>query len=236
VQHPWQNSVMRVFLFWLFYLGPTLTLPFLILLLGLHYGANVSEFSPPLRFLLLTAGISFAGMLLPVIFLQHYAAPLTAVVYAFVLSTMRYIRPLFFGAKPVGLGVTRAIVLCSVLLVFVRILAPICGIPLTRPKLTTWASENYNFSERPAAAFPLNRLHGLQLVFVKNRTDQSEFDWVYNAADIDASKIVWARDLGATKNQELIDYYSNRKVWIIDPKDTPPKLMPYPFSRAAQTH
>jgi len=57
-----------------------------------------------------------------------------------------------------------------------------------------------------------------------------------SVANIDASKIVWACDLGTAKNQELIDYYPARKVWIIDPKDTPPKLMPYPFSRAAQTH
>src|SRR5712671_5623662 len=227
VEHPWQNSFVRVFLFWLFYLGPTLTVPFLILLLGLPYGAKVSEFSAPLRFLLLTAGISFAGMLLPVIFLQHYAAPLTVVVYAFLLSTMRYTRPLFFGAKPVGMGVTRAIVLCCLLLVFVRIFAPICGIPLTRSKLTTWASENYNFSERPATAFLLNRLQGSQLVFVKNRTDQSEFDWVCNGADIDASKIVWAHDLGPAKNQELIDYYKDRTVWTLDPKERLPTLRPY---------
>src|SRR6266403_1866378 len=227
VEHPWQNSFVRVFLFWLFYLGPTLTVPFLILLLGLPYGAKVSEFSAPLRFLLLTAGISFAGMLLPVIFLQHYAAPLTVLIYALLLSTMRYIQPLFFGSRPFGLGITRAIVLSCVLLVFVRIFAPICGIPLTPAKFKTWASENYNFSERPATAFLLNRLHGLQLVFVKNRTDQSEFDWVYNAADIDASKIVWARDLGPAKNQELIDYYKDRTAWILDPKERLPTLRPY---------
>src|SRR5712672_282457 len=227
VEHPWQNSFVRVFLFWLFYLGPTLTVPFLILLLGLPYGAKVSEFSAPLRFLLLTAGISFAGMLLPVIFLQHYAAPLTVLIYALLLSTMRYIQPLFFGSRPFGLGITRAVVLSCVLLVFVRIFAPICGIPLTPPKFKTWASENYNFSERPATAFLLNRLHGLQLVFVKNRTDQSEFEWVYNAADIDASKIVWARDLGRAKNQELIEYYKDRTAWILDPKEHLPTLKPY---------
>jgi hypothetical protein len=235
-QHPLSNIFLRIFLFWLFYLGPALTIPILMLLLALPFGAKLSDFSVPMQFLLLVAGISFTGMALPVIFLQHYAAPVTALVYAFVFWAMRYIRPLFLGARPVGLGITRAIVMSCVLLAVVRIAAPILGIALTPPKLKTWAAENYKFPERPATVSVLKDLGGLHLVFVlaRNQTDQETFDWVYNAADIDASKIVWARDLGPVKNQELISYFSARKVWILDPKVAPPTLMPYPFSQTAQ--
>ena len=234
VQHPLSNIFLRIFLFWLFYLGPILTVPFLMLLLALPSGARLSDFSAPMQFLLLIAGASFTGMALPAIFLQHYAAPITALVFTFVLWTMRYLRPLYFGAKPVGLGVTRAIVVSCFLLAVVRISAPSLGIPLTRPKLTTWASENYKFPERPATVSVLKGLGGLHLVFVKNRIDQNEIDWVYNAADIDASKIVWACDQGPVKNQELINYFRDRKVWILDPNGTPPTLMPYRFSRVTQ--
>ena len=38
-------------------------------------------------------------------------------------------------------------------------------------------------------------------------------DWVYNQSDIDGSPIVWARDMGESKNTKLIEYYSDRKVW-----------------------
>ncbi len=41
-------------------------------------------------------------------------------------------------------------------------------------------------------------------------------EWVYNAADIDSAKIVWAWDMGAAKNQELIDYFKDRQVWRIE--------------------
>ena len=234
VHHPFSNICLRIFFFWLFYLGPAFTVPFLMLLLALPVGAKPSDFSAPLRFLLIVTGVSFAGMLLPVIFLQHYAAPLTALVYAFLLWTMKYIRPLFFRAKPVGLGITKAIVVSCVLLAVVRVIAPISGIALTRPKLTTWASQNYEFSERSATISQLQGLPGLHLVFVKNRTSQNEFDWVYNAADIDASKIVWARDQGPAKNQELINYFSSRKIWMLDPNSTPPTLLPYSSSPVAQ--
>jgi len=232
VQHPLQSTLLRIFVFWLFYLGPMLTVPFLILLLALPVGANLPDFPEAVRFLLLAAGVSFTGMVLPVAFFPHYAAPITALVYAFVLWTMRYIRPLFFGAKPVGLGITRAIVVSCVLLAVVRILAPISGFALTPPKLSTWAAVTPKFRERPAIASELNRLAGLHLVFVlyHNENDKNPFDWVYNAADIDASKIVWARDLGAALNQELIGYYVNRTVWLVDPTERHPRLMPYPSS------
>ncbi len=229
VQHPFSNICLRIFLFWLFYLGPILTVPFLMLLMALPFGAKLSDFSAPLRFLLLVAGVSFAGMALPFVFLPHYAAPITALVYAFILWTTRYLRPLSFGARPVGLGITRAIVVSCVLLVVVRIVAPISGVALTPPKLRTWAADNYKFPERPAAISALTRSGGLHLVFVlgRNETNQNTFDWVYNAADIDGSKIVWARDQGSKKNQELINYFSSRKVWILDPNGAPPTLMPY---------
>ena len=235
VQHPLLNIVHRGFLFWLFYLGPMLTVPMVMLLLALPYGAKVSDFSAPMRFLLLVAGVSLAGMLLPFVFWPHYAAPVTAVVYVFVLSAMRYVRSWSAGAKPVGLGITRAIIASCVLLAIVRIAAPISGIALTPPKLQTWAAENHKFPERPAIISALDKMSGLHLVFVKNGPDQNDFDWVYNRADIDGSKIVWARELGAAKNQELINYYNHRTVWMVNTTETPPKLSPYPVPfRGAQ--
>ncbi len=38
-------------------------------------------------------------------------------------------------------------------------------------------------------------------------------DWVYNAADIDRAHIVYARDMGLEKNEQLVEYFHNRKVW-----------------------
>jgi len=49
------------------------------------------------------------------------------------------------------------------------------------------------------------------LVFV--RADPGYYvhnEYVYNAANIDAQVVVWARDLGAMRNRELIEYYKNR--------------------------
>jgi hypothetical protein len=41
-------------------------------------------------------------------------------------------------------------------------------------------------------------------------------EWVYNAANIDQSRIVWARAMPGGKDDELLRYYPDRRVWILD--------------------
>jgi hypothetical protein len=54
-----------------------------------------------------------------------------------------------------------------------------------------------------------------------------KIEWVYNGADIDGSKVVWSRDMGARDNQELLQYFSDRTAWVLEADETPPKLYSY---------
>jgi len=79
----------------------------------------------------------------------------------------------------------------------------------------------------------LETLPGQQLAIVRYKPDHEVLDeWVYNDPDIDASKVVWARELDPADNKRLIDYYRNRTVWLIEPDTTPVAVSPYPIQLA----
>ena len=83
--------------------------------------------------------------------------------------------------------------------------------------------------ERARILEMLDHSEGRQLVLVRYKPDHSPFalEWVYNKADIDAAKVVWARDMGTSENEELVRYFKDHHVWLLEPDDVPPKLSPY---------
>jgi hypothetical protein len=52
-------------------------------------------------------------------------------------------------------------------------------------------------------------------------------EWVYNAADIDRSKVVWARDMDEAENLQLMDYYKDRTAWLVQPDTQPARVSLY---------
>jgi hypothetical protein len=74
----------------------------------------------------------------------------------------------------------------------------------------------------------LARAPGKQLVFVRYWPSHIfQDEWVYNAADIDGARVVWARDLGAAEDETLRRYYPDRTAWLLEPDARPPRLTPY---------
>lgn len=89
-------------------------------------------------------------------------------------------------------------------------------------------------ARRIAVSRQIAKIPGKLLVFVRywpNHIFQDE--WVYNAADIDGSRVVWARDLGEPEDEKLRRYYPDRAVWLLEPDASPPALGPYKPEAAA---
>ncbi len=92
----------------------------------------------------------------------------------------------------------------------------------------TWDAINYGDPEgRIAVNRELAALPGKQLVFVRYGPRHTFKEWVFNAADIDRARVVWARDLGWEENEKLRHYYPDRTAWLIEPDLRPVRLRAY---------
>ncbi|HLG99175.1 MAG TPA: hypothetical protein VKX49_22885 [Bryobacteraceae bacterium] len=93
----------------------------------------------------------------------------------------------------------------------------------------TWDAINHGDPDgRIAINRQLNQAQGAQLVFVHYSPQHQFVEWVHNTADIDHSRIVWARDLGEEENQKLLRYYPARTAWLLQADARPPRLVAYP--------
>jgi hypothetical protein len=93
-----------------------------------------------------------------------------------------------------------------------------------------WFGPEHFGTDRAQIESGLKQLPGKQLVIVHYQPDHNLLDeWVYNSADIDGSKVVWARVMDAVNNLELIHCYGDRKVWLVEPDEVPVRISPYPM-------
>ena len=59
---------------------------------------------------------------------------------------------------------------------------------------------------------------GRHLVFIHYALGHNIHDeWVYNAADIDSSRVVFAQELDPAADRELMHYFKDRQAWVIQP-------------------
>jgi hypothetical protein len=87
----------------------------------------------------------------------------------------------------------------------------------------TWDAINHTNPERRIAVNrQLAGMPGDLLVLVRyGPTHMFQEEWVWNAADPDAARIVWARDLGPGQNQDLLLYYPRRRALLFEPDARP---------------
>jgi len=195
---------------WQMFLGSILSVSFIMLL-------RVTR-DRRMRLLWLQLCLSIAGLLAVVYLEPHYAAPLVATVFALWVQSMRHLRHAKLFGRPVGIGLSRAIVLAFLFnLAFFFV-----GVRNVPRNLDFWSLSRARFVKQ------LDETPGTHLVIVRYQPDHYvHHEWVYNAADIDHSKVVWAREIPGRDIQPLLAYFRDRKVWLVEADTSPPRLLPY---------
>jgi len=207
------NKVVQL---WRFYLGPAFLLPLI-------------AFPRILRDrrmrLVLIAGLIFCfGWLVETWTFPHYVAPATGLIYLVLIQCMRHLRLWRRDRAPVGRFLVRSVPVVCVAMIFLRLAGIVAHAPL-EPHWPLGNIDRVHIVER------LSAIPGSHLVIVRYGPNHNvDRDWIYNAPDIDESRIVWARDMGVERNQELLQYFPNRHAWLMSGDDSPPQLEPYPVN------
>ena len=187
--------------------------------------------SSDMRWVVVTMAIFALGTNLFPYLLDHYLAAITCLFILMSITGLRQLLRLRIRDVHVGTDIVLVlIVLCGAQFSGWYVLhlfeAPAFG-PILR--FETWDGINH---DNPGARIEVTRqladLPGSLLVFVRyseHHTYQNE--WVWNAADIDASRVVYARDLGALENKKLIRYYPARRILLLEPDGAKPKISDY---------
>ena len=189
-----------------------------------------------LRFLVVSLCVLALGMAIEIFLIPHYLAPFTAAFYAVGLQALRHLYLCRPGGQPVGRAMTHWLIaicfLMAVLRPFNRQLK--CAIP-EKPVSTwivSWFGPDHFVTQRSLVEHQLEQGAGGQLAIVRYAPDHDPLDeWVYNRADIDGSKVIWARAMDVASDAELIRYYSKRKAWLVQPDSTSDQLIPYPLAQ-----
>lgn len=199
---------------WGFFLGAGLSIPLLM------FGRRVAR-DRRTRALLLPLGFTFGAAMMTAWSMPHYLAPATAAIVALTVQAIRHMRVW----KPAGMFLSRAILAMLALSVFVRAthLLPAGISPIS------WCCVTPGNLERAALLKELSKRPGGQLAIVRyGPTHYFHTEWVYNAADIDHAKVVWAREMTAAENRRLIAYFPDRTPLLVEPDAQPVRVTPYP--------
>ena len=203
----WISLTRKAHASWLFFLGSTLTIPFLAFPWILQDERT--------RILLIQCVWCGLGLVSVVWFYPHYAAPLTATIFILLVQMLRHLRLWTVGCRPLGVYLTRLVIL----LLLARI-----------PFSIAFRRENQDSGwnvERQRVLTQLRTKADKLLVIVSYSNHHIvDHEWVYNAADIDQAHVVWARQIPGQSLEPLLQYFHDRSVWILEADTHPLRFLP----------
>ncbi len=188
----------------------------LLLLPGLPFALQDKK----MRLLVFTIALGTLGVFAVTWSFPHYAAPFTCVIIALLVQSIRHLRAMRLSAWPLGKWIARAAVLLLFLDTATHVARRECD-PL-------WWTCKGDVS-RQVIQDRLSQTPGKHLIVVRYDPDNHNIhdEWVYNGAEIDTAKVLWARELDPAQNARLLAYFKDRQIWLVEPDTDNTELVPY---------
>jgi hypothetical protein len=200
-----QYKIITTARLWGFFFGAILTIPMLVSLRVLR--------EKRLRFALSMIGILYTSSLLVFWMMPHYFAPAAPLLFLVIVEAVRSARAAARRGWPMARQAPAYLMAAQLVLLLAA------AFSLAATPGDSWADA------RSAIADELAEQPGRHLVLVSYGTDHDVHqEWVYNGADLEGEKILWARSFGLKEDQPLLEHFHNRKVWRLDADVEPRKL------------
>jgi hypothetical protein len=146
----------------------------------------------------------------------HYLAPIVPLNYFFALRAMR-----FWRVRNPRLGE----LMLRLLPILAAVLLPISLYgPIKQHHSSAWHIQR-------ARLLKQMRAEGAKHLIIVRYGPQHSFqhEWVYNEADIDHAKVLWARSMEPMQNCQLVNFFKDRQVWSLEINDDNLIIEPKPY-------
>jgi hypothetical protein len=134
----------------------------------------------------------------------HYVAPVLGPLLVLALQGLRYFQTRRVGSVRLGSVMALGILASTLAVTLFQLTAH-------RPDATDWSVR------RQRIEADLSKLPGPGQVVIVPYPTHTAGQWIANRADIDAAKVIWARDMGREGNRDLLEYFSGRTFWTLIP-------------------
>ena len=198
---------------WRFYLGPLLTIPLLAFLCHLQDRRT--------QFPVLVVVITLIGLVPETWVLPHYFAPATGALYILLVQGLRHMAQWRLRSARIGPACIRSTMAIASAMILLRVAAGASHVPIEFP----WPRGNL---ARARILRQLESTPGHHIVIVQYGPGHNlDSEWVANRADLESSRVIWARDMGAA-NAELESAFPGRQFWLVHADDPDPSAIRVP--------
>ncbi len=194
---------------------------------------------PLYRKMSLVAGVCLLGLSVETFHQEHYTAPAWAAVALMIAIWAKHAWGLQIRERRVGVV---PVLVALALPAFAALPSHAVILPQSSQAFsedTGNVSPPGNWADRRAALVErLSALDRRQLVIVRYPSPDWHLieEWVYNGADIDHQRVVFAHDLGIPENRALLHYYPDRTAMLLtfDNVSRQEQIVPYPLTPSQQ--